>query len=216
MFKKVLQLLTTLLFVIIFGTSCGDSGLRGPADAGEISAFERVQRMLMEMETYRAIATVEYRSNKGTNSYETIQHARISGEYRVEVTAPEHVAGSVTTSNGEQIFQFNSRVNGSVNLMVREAPERSEIFLTSFIKNYLQSEEISVSVSDMEEGVRTVLEAIVPGEHPYLSTARLWVDNDTLVPVRLVIFDRDGAERIIVTYHVFEKNMPLNDALFTL
>jgi outer membrane lipoprotein-sorting protein len=211
MLKKFLP----IIFLLILTTACND-GLRAPADSAEVSAFERVQRMLMELENYRAIATVEYRSNKGTNTYETIQHAKISGEYRVEVTAPEHVAGSVTTSNNQQIFQFNSRVNGRVNLMVQETPERSEIFLTSFIKNYLQSEEISVSVSDMEEGVRTVLEATLPGEHPYLSTARLWVDNESLVPVKLIIFDRDGAERIIVTYHVFEKNVELNDALFTL
>jgi outer membrane lipoprotein-sorting protein len=214
MVKKLFLLFAVAAFVFCAG--CSEMGLRGPSGADEISAFERVQRMLMELENYRAIATVEYFSNRGMNSYETVQHAKISGEYRVEVTAPEHVSGSITASDGKQIFQFNSRVNGSVNLMVQETPERSEIFLTSFIKNYLQSEEISVSVSDMEEGVRTVLEANVPGEHPYLTTSRLWVDNETLMPVRLAIFDRDGAERIVVTYHVFEKNVELNDSLFTL
>ncbi|MCL2199011.1 MAG: hypothetical protein FWB80_08825 [Defluviitaleaceae bacterium] len=215
MFKKALQITVAAVLLAVLA-ACGGTDMRGPADAEEVSAFERVQRMLMELETYRAIATVEYRSNKGVNTYETIQHARISGEYRVEVTAPEHVAGSVTTSDNAQIFQFNSRVNGSVNILVQETQERSEIFLTSFIKNYLQSDEISVSVSDMDEGVRTVLEANVPGDHPYLSTSRLWVDNESLVPVKLVIFDSDGTERIVVTYHVFEKNVPLLDALFTL
>jgi len=215
MYKKILQFTVVISLVLIFG-ACGTGGERRPSDADEIGTFERIQRKLMEMETFRAIATVEYRSNKGTNTYETIQHARVTGEYRVEVTAPEHVSGSVTASDGRQILQFNSRVNGSVSIAVQEAPERSEIFLTSFIKNYLQSDEISVSVSDMEEGVRTVLEATVPGEHPYLSTARLWVDNTTLLPVKMVIFDRDGTERIIVTYHVFEFNVSLADELFTL
>ena len=218
-FKKALKLTAALLIALAaltLTTACADSGLRGPSSEEELSAFERVQMMLMELETYRAIATVEFISNKGTNTYETIQHARISGEYRIEVTAPDHVAGSVTTSDGSQIFQFNSRVNGTVTLMVQETPERSEIFLTTFIKNYLQCNEISVSVADMEEGVRTVLEASVPGEHPYLSTARLWVDNTTLYPVKLVIFDRDGAERIVVTYHVFEYNVPLPDEIFAL
>jgi len=181
-----------------------------------MSVFEQIQQKLVRLESYRAVATVEYRSNKGNNSYETIQHARITGEYRVEVTNPPHVAGSVTTSDGQQIFQFNSRVNGRVSLMVQETPERSEIFLTSFIRNYLQSQEVSVSVADMDEGVRTVLEAVVPGSHPYLATSRLWVDNTTFLPVKLIIFDQDGAERIIVTYHVFEYNIPLDDALFTL
>ena len=212
------KFLTCIVFVAILAlaTGCGDgAGLRNPS-ADEMSVFEQIQQKLVRLESYRAVATVEYRSNKGNNSYETIQHARITGEYRVEVTNPPHVAGSVTTSDGQQIFQFNSRVNGRVSLMVQETPERSEIFLTSFIRNYLQSQEVSVSVADMDEGVRTVLEAVVPGSHPYLATSRLWVDNTTFLPVKLIIFDQDGAERIIVTYHVFEYNIPLDDALFTL
>ena len=208
-------LFIAFVMVLALITACGSDGLRGPADAAEISAFEQIQRKLFELQSYRAIATVEYRSNKGTNTYETVQHARITGEYRIEVTGPEHVAGSVTTNNGQQIVQFNSRVNGRVSLMVQETPERSEIFLTSFIRNYKQSQEVSVRVADMEEGPRTVLEANVPGNHPYLSLSRLWVDNTTLLPVKLVIYDADGAERVIVTYHVFEYNIVLEDGLFT-
>ena len=215
--KKLLAVLAALMLALSLTTGCGSSGdFRGPANAEELSAFENVHRMLFGMQSFRAIATVEYRSNRGVNIYETVQHARITGEYRIEVTAPAHVAGSVTVSDGQQIQQFNSRVNGRVSLMVQETPERSEIFITSFIRNYQQSEEvISISVADMEDGVRTVLEAIIPGQHPYLNLARLWVDNNTLLPVKLVIFDADGAERIVVTYHVFEYNVVLEDGLFT-
>jgi len=216
--KRNLAILTALLMaVVLLFSACGSGdGLRGPADATEISAFERIQRMLFELQSYRAIATVEYRSNKGSNVYETVQHARLTGEYRIEVTAPEAVSGSVTVSDGRQINQFNNRVDGRVSIMVQETPERSEIFLTSFIRNYKLSEEVSVSVADMDEGVRTVLEATIPGGHPYLAIARLWVDNESMNPVKLVIFDTDGSERIIVTYHVFEYNAILDDGLFTI
>jgi len=211
------KFLTVIIaFVLLFTAACGAQELRGPANEEEISAFEQIQRKLMEMQSFRAIATVEYHSNKGVNIYETVQHAKITGEYRVEVTAPSHVAGSVTASDGRQIFQFNSRVNGRVSLQVNETPERSEIFLTSFVRNYLQSDEISVSVADMEQGLRTVLEATVPGNHPYLAISRLWVDNQTLLPVKLVVFDQDDAVRIVVTYHVFEFNVELDNGLFSL
>ena len=213
--KRRWAMLLALLMAIMLITACGGNGLRSPADASEVTAFERIHRMLFELQTYRAIATVEYRSNKGVNTYETVQHARITGEYRIEVTGPEHVAGSVTANDGQQILQFNNRINGRVSLMVQETQERSEIFLTSFIHNYKQSEEVSVNVADMDEGVRTVLEAKIPGNHPYLSMARLWVDNETLLPVKLVIFDADGTERIVVTYHVFEYNIVLEDGLFS-
>jgi outer membrane lipoprotein-sorting protein len=178
--------------------------------------FEQIYRMLLSVENFRAIATVEYHANKGVNVYETVQHGKITGEYRIEVTAPAHVAGSVTASNGQQIFQYNSRVNGRVLLEVQETPERSQVFLTTFIKNYLQSDEISVNVVDMEQELRTVLETPVPGSHPYMAVARLWIDNETLRPVKLVVFDPDDVARMVVTYHVIEFNVMLDAELFRL
>ena len=213
MFKKLLAL-GVLLGALLVG--CADDGLRGPGSAEELSAFEQVQRMLVELHSYRAIATVEYRANKGINTYETVQHARITGEYRVEVTGPEHVAGSVTVNDGQTIVQFNNRVEGRIAVPVEETPERSVIFFTTFIRNYLLSNEVSVMVADMEEGVRTVLEANVPGGHPYLHMARLWVDNATLLPVKMIVFDPDGVERIVITYHAFEMNVVLDDGLFSM
>jgi len=88
--------------------------------------------------------------------------------------------------------------------------------LTTFVQNYLHCSQISVSVADMEEGLRTILEATVPGSPPYLAISCLWVDNETLFPVELVVFDQDDAMRIIVTYHVLELNVNLDDGHFTL
>ena len=211
--KKLVFLL--LLAALLAFTAC-QNGQRGPATPEEMTAFEKIQRSLLELQNYRAIATVEFHSNKGVNVYETIQHAKNTGEYRIEVTGPDHVSGSVTAFDGQQILQFNSRVSGNVSMLVQETPERSEIFLTTFIQNYLQSAEISVSVSDMGEGLQTILEATVPGDHPYLSTSRLWVDNNTLLPVRLVVLDQDGKERIVVTYSVIEFNVEMDPSIFTL
>jgi len=214
MLKKISAILL-LVAVFAFFAGCRGGNLRNPSDAGEVSVSEQIHRMLFDLKSFRAVATVEYHSNRGVNSYETVQHARITGEYRIEVTGPADVAGSVTTNNGQQILQFNNRVNGRVSLAVQETQERSEIFLTSFILNYKACQEISVSVADMDEGVRTVLEANIPGNHPYLSTARLWVDNTTLLPVKLIIFDTSGTERVVVTYKIFEYNIELEDSLFT-
>ena len=210
------SIVMVMAFILLCLTACGAQTHRGPSNETEMSAFEQIQRMLVSVENFRAIATVEYHANKGTNIYETVQHAKITGEYRIEITAPAHVEGSVTASDGRQIFQFNSRVNGRVSLQVQETPERSEIFLTTFIRNYLQSDEISVNVVNMDEGLRTVLESPVPGNHPYLAISRLWVDNETLLPVKLVVFDQDDAVRMVVTYHVIELNVALDDGLFTL
>jgi outer membrane lipoprotein-sorting protein len=211
--KKWLVLFAVAMGLMFF-TACSSAEFRGTDE--EVSAFEATHRMLVELRDFRAIATVEYHSNKGTNVYETVQHGRITGEYRVEVTSPPHVAGSITVSDNAQIFQFNGRFAEQAAVLQTETPERSEIFLTSFIRNYLQSDTISVSVSTVDEGVRTILEAAVPGGHHYLHTSRLYVCNETLSPLQLVVFDADGVQRIVVTYHVFEKNIDPSDALFTM
>ena len=204
-----------IMLAAVLLTHTGCVGGRASKE-NEQTAYEKVQRTLVELKSYRARATVEYKANKGSNVYETLQHCRATGEYRVEVTGPEKVAGSVTCSDGTHIYQYSTRVNGRVSLLVKETQERSEIFLTSFIRNYLKSQEVSISVANMEAGQCTVLEAAIPGGHPYLATEKLWVDNETLKPVKLVICDPDGAERIVVTYSAVEYNVELDDSLFTI
>jgi outer membrane lipoprotein-sorting protein len=184
-------------------------------DAPEPDIYQQIHQRLLDLRTFRARATVEYISNRGSNLYETIQHGRITGEYRIEVVGPERVAGNVTSSDGRHIHQFSTRVNGRVTLLARENQERSEIFLTAFIRNWQASEAASVSVANLGEGQFTVLEATIPGGHPYLATQKLWVNNDTLLPEKMVIFDPNGTERVVVTYHAFEYNVDLDDSLFT-
>lgn len=180
------------------------------------SVYQQIQQRLTDLQTYRAHASVEYISNKGSNTYETIQHGKITGEYRIEIVGPEHVAGNVTSFDGQHIYQYSSRVNGRVIILARESQERSEIFLSSFIKNWLAGQESSVTVTNMGEGQYTVLEATIPGDHPYLTSQKLWVSNETLLPTKLIIYDPNNNERVIVTYHNFEYNIELENGLFAI
>jgi len=200
-----------VLFILVNLSACRTAETEQP----EASIYQQINERLANLQTYRARATVEYISNKGSNVYETIQHGRITGEYRIEITGPENVAGIVTSSDGQHIYQFSTRVNGRVTLLARETKERSEIFLTAFIRNRQVSAETSVSVANMEEGQFTILEAVIPGGHSYLATQRLWFCNETLLPVKLIIFDPSGMERVIVTYQNFEYNVELDNAIFT-
>ncbi len=177
----------------------------------EETAAEKIQNELNNLQTYQSEATVEYISNKGRNAYDTVQQCKAQGQYRIEVVGPERAVGNITLSDGSTIYQYNARINAKVSVAVKENQERSEIFLTSFIKNYAAE---NGGHSENAENF-TVLEAKVPGEHPYLATEKLWVDNETLKPVKLVVYDPNGGERIVVTYKTFAYNVPLDDSLFT-
>ena len=180
----------------------------------DISAYERIHRQLMSMESFAAQATVTYISNNNTHVYETIQFARTSGEYRIEVTAPQNVAGNTTVFDGVTITQFNPRVDGRISQTTMESPERLEILLTSFVRNFITGQEVSVTAAAMEEGLTRVLEATIPGDHPYMATQSLWVNNETQLPVQMKIFDQAGTERIIVIFNSFEYNVNIGDEMF--
>jgi outer membrane lipoprotein-sorting protein len=207
--KKAARLAAAAMALVLFTACQGIS--KNPAAQ---SAYQRIQTLLVNLQTYKSEATVEYKSNKGSNTYETLQKCKITGEYRVEVTGPDKVAGNITLSDGKTIYQFNTKIQGKLAVATKESQERSEIFLTSFVKNYLQSQDTSVAAAKVEGDPCTVLEATVPGSHPYLATEKLWVDNQTFKPIKLIIYDPQGSERIIVTYKTFDYNVQLEETEF--
>jgi len=190
------------------------TGCSAIAERVDASAYERIHRALMNMESFAAKAEVTYISNNNQHTYETVMIARASGEYRIEVIGPPQVAGNITVFDGNMITQFNPNVQGRVTTTTTEAPERVEILVTRFVQNFINSNEVAIMAATVDDSLHTILEATIPGDHPFLATERLWVDNDTLLPTLLIIYDRDGNERIIVRFIAFEYNVNTDDTMF--
>ena len=212
--KKIMTL-PLLICLILMITACRQVPETPPIPP-DPSTYEKIQARLQEMVTYKAEAVVRYISNKGENEYTTIQHVRMTGEYRIEVIGPENVSGNITMSNGETIYQFNENIGAKISLGTTDVKERTKILLTSFLENYLKSDETSAEVVNLEEGEITILEASISGNHQYMSRQTLWIDNKTLNPMRLIVSNSSGQETIVVTYSSFEYNIELEDSLFIL
>ena len=58
------------------------------------------------------------------------------------------------------------------------------------------------------------MEAVIPEGGKYLATEKLWVSNKTLEPNKLIVYDIEGKERIIVKYEQFKYNIKLEDRIF--
>ena len=121
----------------------------------------------------------------------------------MELTAPETVAGNYTVFDGDRICQYNPRVNDCIIRDVPESQHRSELFLGQFIRNYMQSEGVSVETASFDSSKCIVLEAVIPGNDDGLATEKLWIDRESLLPVRFVIYDADDKERYRMDYHEF-------------
>lgn len=206
-----------LFFVSIFIMTCTALSACSTKEKPKAkSPIEKIHEKLTTMKTYGCIADLTYISNKGQNTYKTKQYYKISGEYRVEIVAPEQVKGLVTVYDGKKVMQYNPRVLGEVVNEVPESKNTYEIFLGAFLKNYLQSEEVTLEVFNTDNDEYTVLEAVIPEGGKYLATEKLWVSNKTLNPAQLVIYDTEGKERIIVKYGEFKYNINLEDTIFQL
>lgn len=209
MYKKII---TAVLLITV--VTCSLGGCK--KEEKSMSTMEKIQKQLNEMESYECSATLKRTSNKGENTYETKQYFKMTGEYKLELTQPDSVAGNYTIFDGKSICQFNPRVGGKVIIDVPESQPRNELFLGQFIKNYMQSEEVSIDVAKMDEGKCTVLEAVIPGNNKYLATEKLWIDNETIKPVQFIIYDSDGKERYVVNYNEFEYDVKFADDLFAI
>ena len=181
-----------------------------------MTELEAIQKQLAEMEGYTCTATLTRNSHRGEQTYETKQYYRSSGEYRLELTAPENVAGNYTVFDGERVCQYNPRLDSSIIKDVPASQHRNELFLGQFIANYMQSEGVSVEAAALDESRCIVLEAVIPGNDSDLSTEKLWVDRKTLLPVRFVIYNTDGDERYRMDYTSFTFNPQFDDTLFSI
>ena len=138
-----------------------------------LTELEEIQQQLAEMEGYACTATLIRQTENGEKIYETKQYYKSTGEYRLELTAPETVAGNYTVFDGDRICQYNPRVNDRIIRDVPESQHRSELFLGQFIRNYMQSEGVSVETASFDSSKCVVLEAVIPGNDDAIRAIRL-------------------------------------------
>ena len=123
--------------------------------------------------------------------------------------------GNFTVYDGTTISQYNAKTDETVTLDMPKGQNGDELFLCSFVRNYLQSEDVAVDTAvNLDESQCTMLEAVVPGGNKYIATEKLWVDNETLMPLKFVIYDEQGNERYVITYNEFEYNPKIEDSVF--
>lgn len=178
-----------------------------------LSALDAIQKQLLEMEGYEADATLTRTSNKGENVYETKQYYQSDGKYRLDLTAPDSVAGNHTVFDGNQVCQYNAKLDKTV-VKDAQALQPNELFLGQFMKNYLQSEDVGVEAAALDEAKCIVLEASIPSSDHALASEKLWVDSETLLPVRLCLYDDKGEERYRVDYQNFTFNPKFDESIF--
>lgn len=206
MLKKIFYVLLISCFFTLGLSSCGKDD--------NLSEMEKIQKNLNEMESYQANTEFTVISNKGESEYKAVQMATKDGKYKIEMTAPDAAKGNYTIYDGNSVCQYNAKLDKTVKVEMPDLKGRNEIILFSFIENYLKSEGVAIETANMEEKSYTVLEAVIPGSNPVLSTEKLFVSNENFLPEKLIIYDQNGKERYIILYKDFEYNKQFDESIF--
>lgn len=195
-----------LLIVVLAGCSSKGGTSKAP--------FEKAQKMLHDMKTYKCTAIITFISNKNNSVFKVMQHGKMPDKYRMIVLEPEKLKNTVTMSDGDKIIQMDTRVNGKV-IVAKPNKARNSVLINSFVKNYFQGEDSAVNASNMNGGDFVVLEATIPGDDQVpVKTQKLWIDSKTIKPVMMKVYDKEDNERITIKYEEFEYNCEIDDNLF--
>ena len=188
--------------------------LAGCSKASDTNEYATIQDKLVNMESYSCEAEVTFYSNKGENKYTINQQAKNDGRYFLETTSPDNVKGNIILFDGNMLWQYNPNLDSKISVGDKDKMERKEICLFTFLENYLKSKDVALETANIDESVYTILEAKIPGGNKYFDSEKLFINNETTLPERLVIYDTEGKERVLVTYNNFVYNPEIEDSKF--
>lgn len=178
--------------------------------------YVNIQDKFVNMQSYSCNADVTFYSNKGENTYTISQQAKNDGRYYIETTAPDNVKGNVILYDGNMLWQYNPNLDSKVSVGDKDKMARKEICLFTFLENHLKSKDVALETANIDESIYSVLEAKIPGGNKYFDSEKLWINNETKQPEKLVIYDVDGKERVLVSYDNFVYNPKIEDSKFNI
>lgn len=215
-FNKIFKS-NTLFLILIFSFTFSLIGCSNSENnKSTIDGYKDIQEALMNMESYTSNINVSYISNQGETNYSILQTVKKDGRYILETTSPEDLAGSFIIYDGNLIWQYNPHNQEKISVADKEKMERQQLSLFAFLENHLNSKDIAVETSTIDESIYTVLEAVIPSDNTYFSTEKLWLNNKTNMPEKLVIYDKEGGERVIVIFNDFKYNPQVEDNIFNI
>lgn len=179
------------------------------------SDYDSVQDRLMNMTAYRADVDIDY-INGGENAlYKAKQTAVNDGRYKMVTYYPENLKDCAILFDGKLIWQYNPNVEKKIKVDSKDKPERSQLILFTFLENYVKSTNTAVTTAKSEGEQCTVLEAEISNGDKLMAREKLWAGNEDMLPKKLVIYDGEGNETIVMTFNSFEYNPQLSENEFT-
>jgi outer membrane lipoprotein-sorting protein len=200
--KRILLLLSLLLLLSsIILTSCG----KKPKDANDITSY------LKNMESYTTEMNMVVKNDKQVIIYKARQAYLRGGGYKLELNKDR-----VFIYKTDDKIYINDKNNGTKYTQIKDFDEVLKLcFIGEYIGLLYTNEEIKYSLEIIKDIEYTVIDLFIPGNNKNINNALLYVNNKTLIPEKLVIYDAMGKEKIEVTYTNFLPNVKIEESEFS-
>ena len=199
--KKLLLTLSLLLFFsFILLTSCN----KKPKNINDILTF------LKNMESYTTEMNMDIKNDKQTINYVAKQTYMRGGGYKLELNN-----NRVFIYKTDDNIYVSDKNNGRAYV---QSKDFDEVFKLSFIGEYIgllyTNEEMKYTMENINDIEYTVVNLFIPGNNKNINNALLYVNNKSMLPERLVIYDIKGKEKINITYSKFLPNVKIESSEF--
>lgn len=181
-----------IVILMITLTGCGGT------QSGEEGIYEKFHAM----QNYMAEADVTVYGNKENTTYAMRYYYQEPDKFRCEVLSDAGEVENVFVTNGEQTKIESARFGGRSLPAVEEQMDYMSI--SEFFSRYFTDGD-SAAETAADNG-QMILLKLGESSGRYRFCQNLWIDEQSLMPRKLVTFDQDGGETLSVEYRSFVIN----------
>ncbi len=207
MCKKALILFLTLMITL------SASGCSRPFSDNDMDIYEKIHKYYSKMESYSADLDFTVFSNKTENRYFVSQKAVSPDKFFTRVTDKDGTFSVTTITNGN--YTKTTADGSEYSLTIPNEEYVSLLFVNNFFGAYYSSEDTLISVnSKINESEKMVLDVFLPENDLCINKVSMSIDNKTLSPNTLTVYDKNDKKLIFAKYENFKYNEKIDDSIF--
>lgn len=200
MCKKAILLFLTLMITACLVCGCVSSRISD----SDMDIYKKIHTYYSKMDCYSAKVAFSCFSNKTENHYTAEQKAMGNDKLFMRVHVPEKDFSVTTISNGEKTKTLTD--GSAYAVTVPNADTLNLLFISQFFNLYYASEDTFLAVNSSAKGNVTLLETAVSSPGTSVSKVTLSIDNKTLAPQTLIVYDLAGNVTTSATFSDFRYN----------
>ncbi len=180
---------------------------------GSHDVYEKIYERYYNMKSFSAVAEVTVKNERTENRYVVKQLFEAPDSFLLRVSEPKELEGSGISAQGGQV-KLRSGFGQDEVLRSELSMGHGVLFVSDFFETYFKSEETSVSAAKSKGDSVTVLECFLGGKNEKRFMQKLWIDNETFLPVKLETYDINQNPAVTVTFKEFQRDCGIDPKEF--